>query len=376
MTSIKSSNKTYLFLLFIIGVILCYYNYEQREYGWDMLGYLGSYYRVEIPEDNRVILNEVVSVIKQEAPKDQFEELVGFQDKQSWRHYIANHADAFQLQIPYYSVKVFYVLLIFCFLKLGFSVSLAVFLPNIISFFILGFLLYSIFKKVFTRNYLIPFLLTLFLLFIPSLRYLATISSPDMLVLLLMTWFFYSIVDHQKLAVQFMILLLVVFTRPDFIIFGLSYLGIYFLYDFIKNKKVNILPIILIAIMIFVCFSILKINGYPGWKEVFYDKFIQRRNWMTGNAEVTFGTYIDVILRNIIHFKKITVVSILCLGTVFYFSKEHWIRIFASLLFINIYLKFLLFLAPGEYRFYLPLLLLLFITAIYAASNKIRNLPF
>ena len=69
MTLDKLSNKLYLFLLFAISILLFYSNYQQREYGWDMPGYLGSYYLVENPTNNLEIQENVYSLIKSEAPK-------------------------------------------------------------------------------------------------------------------------------------------------------------------------------------------------------------------------------------------------------------------------------------------------------------------
>lgn len=374
MTLDKSSNKLYLFLLFAISILLFYSNYQQREYGWDMPGYLGSYYLVENPTNNLEIQENVYSLIKSEAPKFQYDKMVGFYQKGNWNDWISKNGAAFNLQIPYYSIKVFYVFLIFCFHKVGFSLPIAAFLPNIISFFIFGFLLYYILKEILKGKKLIPFILTLVILLIPPFRYLATIPSPDMLTVLFLTWFAFSVLKKHKLYIQFMILMLVIFSRPDFIIFGISYLGIYFLYDLYQKRKINWFAIIFGILMMATYFLILKINNYPGWKDVFYDSFIQRRRIITGNADFTFQEYWQIFLDNIINFKKITLITIGLLITVFYFSKNLWDRTLAILLVVNIYLKFAFFPAPGEYRFFIGFVLLLFITSVYAAKDKIRNL--
>lgn len=203
---------------------------------------------------------------------------------------------------------------------------------------------------------ILSFILTIFLLFIPPLRYLATSPTPDMLAILLMIWFFYSVLNKHKLYIQFMILLLVMMTRPDYIIFGLSYLGIYVIYDFVKIKKVNLLAVLLATIMFSIYFLILKVNYYPGWKDVFYDTFIQRREFVTGTAQFTFQEYQQIILANIVNFKKVSVLAFLFLGTIFSCSKDFWIRIFAIVLFINIYLKFMFF-PTTDYRFYIAFII-------------------
>lgn len=373
MTLYKLSNSSYLFLLFAVSVALTYFNFQHREYGWDMPGYLGSYYLVENPTNNLEIRENVYAIIKSEAPKYQYDKMVGFHEKGNWKYWISKNGAAFNLQIPYYSIKVFYVFLIFVFHKIGFSLPIAAFLPNIISFFIFGFLLYYIFKEI-LKTIFIPFILTLILLLIPPFRYLATIPSPDMLTVFFLTWFAFSVVKKHKLYIQFMILMLVVFSRPDFITFGISYLGTYFLSNLYQKRKISWMPILFGILMIATYFLILKINHYPGWKDVFYDTFIQRRRIITGNAEFTFQEYWQVFLNNIINIKKISVISIGLFAGIFYFSKNFWLRSLAALLILNIYVKYAFFPAPGEYRFFVGFLLLLFITAIYAAKDKIRNL--
>lgn len=376
MNIINRSGNVYFFLLFIISSVLFYINYEQRHYGWDMPGYLASYHLAEDSLNKKELVREVYTSIQLQAPKSDYEKMVGNYQKENWNYFITTHPDAFHLQIPYYSIKVFYVFLIFFFHKIGFSAPIAVFLPNLISFFIFGFLLFAIFKRIFVERTLLSFSLTVLLLLIPPFRYLATIPSPDMLATALITWFFYSVISNQHLRIQFMILLLVVFTRPDFVIFGLSYLGIYFLYDWFTSKKINFLSIVLGLVMVAVYLLILKVNSYPGWTDVFYDTFIERRRFVTGAASFALSQYNEIILENIFNFKKITFLAVLFLSAVFYFTKDLWTRMLAVILFINIYIKFLFFPAPGEYRFFIAFLLLLFLTAVYAAQNKIRKLTF
>lgn len=370
---LKFSNTTYLFLLLLFSVVLFYFNFSAREYGWDMPGYLGSYYQLG-DHTNDEILQNVYSSIKAEAPIAQYDKMVGYSQNGNWNDFISKNADAFRLQIPYYSIKVLYVFFIFCFIKLGFTAPIAVFLPNLISFSITGFLMYAIFRKIFKNWNGISFILSILLLLLPPLRYLATIPSPDMLSLLFLTWFIYSVLQKHRLYIQAMILMLVIFTRPDCIVFCLSYLAFYFLYDFLKNRKFNFQAVIYGFLMIGIYMAILKINHYPGWGDVFYDSFIQRRKFITADAHFSFTTYYQILLENVVNFKKITLLAIVFFGVILYFSKSTWMKFLSSVIFINIYLKFIFFPAPGEYRFFISFLILLFIIAIYTTKDQITNL--
>ena len=366
----NSHTPFFYFLLFAAGSIFFYLNFQDREYGWDMPGYLGSYYILENPGDKQVVLDQVFSSIKKEAPKASYDKMVGFHNPENWNDFISKNPVAFAQQIPYYSIKVFYVSLIYCFIKLGFTPPIAAFLPNLISFFIFGFLLFSIFRKIFENKWVLPFFISLFLLAIPHFRYLASIPSPDMLTALLMVWFLYSVIQKQNLWIQSMILMLIVFTRPDMVLFALSFLGIYFVYHFLKERKINFSAIISFVTLFLVYVVILKVNNYPGWNDVFYDTFIQRRRFISSEAVFSFQQYKSIIFENLVNFKKITLLSVIFLTIIIYFSKSRWMKIFAICIFLNIYLKFLFFPAPGEYRFFAGFLLLLFILSIDALKDK------
>lgn len=73
--------------------------------------------------------------------------------------------------------------------------------------------------------------------------------------------------------------------------------------------------------------------------------------------------------------KKITLISLFFVIWILFFGKNLWIKVVALLLFFNIYLKFLFFPAAGEYRFYLPFILSLFLLFIFELKNNnfIRN---
>jgi len=372
----KWTSQKCFFILFVTSLLISYQNFQQREYGWDMPGYIGSYLLAENSVAKEQIREKVYSVIKSEAPAFQYDKMVGFHQEGSWNDYISKNSEAFNLQIPYYSIKVFYVFLIFCFHHLGFSLPTAVFLPNIVSFFIFSFLLYYIFKEIIKDKLLLALILTLIIILLPPFRYLASIPSPDMLAVLLLSWFAYAVVKKYRFYVQFMILMLAIFTRPDLIIFALTYLVAFFLFDFYRKRKINWFSVGYLIVMLGTYLLILNINHYPGWKDVFYDTFIHRRKMITGNADFTFQEYWQIVVKNLVNFKKITCIAAVFLLTVFYISKDVWIKSLAAFIFLNIYLKFAFFPAPGEYRFFIGFLLLLFMVALYVTKDKIRNFPF
>lgn len=357
-------------LLFAISVFLFWLNFQQREFNWDLLGYMGSYYELQSPNDDSKILYKVYSNLKNEAPKPSFEQLNGYGKSGDWMNFVSKNPDAFRQQISYYSIKVLYVALGSVFLKLGFSPAFSFFLPNLLAYFIFGFLLFEIFRIIFRQQIFLPLVFTLLIIALPPVRYLGTIATPDMLIVLFSTWFILAIFKKQNLWFQALILLLIVLTRPDMVLFALSYLGFYFLFDLFKNKKWNFSTIISAIIIFCIYIGILKINNYPGWNDVFYDSFLQRRNFLTEPAIFSFQDYKDVLFSNLYNFKKIGITSVLLLLTVLFLSQKLRIRLFAIMVFFNIFLKFVFFPAPGEFRFFLPFLLILFVLAVHVINKR------
>ena len=355
-----------LFVLFMVSCTLFYLNFPHREYGWDMPGYLGSYYKLEYGADKSKILDQTYSSIKKESPQRSYQMMVGFSDQQNWKHFIANNPEAFYMQIPYYSIKMFYVLLVFGFVKIGFSPPLSVLLPNMFAFFLLGFLLFEVFKIILKNRLLISLLLTLVILFLPHFRYLARIPTPDMLSLLLIVWFLQAVLKKYSSFFQAMILVLIICTRPDFIVFAVSYWGMNFLYNYVKTNKFCYRNILYgIATVLIYCL-ILQVNDYPGWKSVFYDSFIQRRKFAVPEVNLTFQQYLDVLFTNLVNFKRVSLMAVGFLGIVLYFSGRLWVRLFAVFLYANLYLKFLFFPSAGNYRFFSVFLLMLSLWALKA----------
>ena len=361
-------------LLLLASIALFYSNLQNKDYNWDLPGYLGSSYLVQ-NVDKQELLSQVYSSIQKQASEKEFKEVIGNQKPGNWRFFISQNSTAFYAQIPYYSIKVFYIFLIYFFQSIGFSGWDSVIFPNLISYFISGFLLFAIFNSIF-NNKAISFFLCVILLLIPPFRDLATSPTPDIIIVLLVLWLLYSFLKKHELYIQSLILLLVIFTRPDYIIFSLTYLASYFILYYLKTRKINFQVIFYGLIFISCYYLILTVNNYPGWKDVFYDTFIQRRNFVTGTADFSFQEYRKVIFFNIVNFKRITCLSLLLLVSVFSLTKDLRLRVFACMAFFNIFLKFIFF-PSTEPRFYVAFILFLFIILIFSAKqyfSKIQNL--
>ena len=193
-------------LLLLASIALFYSNLQNKDYNWDLPGYLGSSYLVQ-NVDKQELLSQVYSSIQKQASEKEFKEVIGNQKPGNWRFFISQNSTAFYAQIPYYSIKVFYIFLIYFFQSIGFSGLDAVIFPNLISYFISGFLLFAIFNSIF-NNKAISFFLCVILLLIPPFRDLATSPTPDIIIVLLVLWLLYSFLKKHELYIQSLILLL------------------------------------------------------------------------------------------------------------------------------------------------------------------------
>ncbi|MCQ4035669.1 hypothetical protein [Kaistella montana] len=358
---------SYLFL-FVLGV-LTFSCYQNRVYDWDMPGYLGSIYTWDYPKNPEYVHELVYSSIKKEASPEEYHDIIAYNEANK---VFEKNYKAFSEQLPYYQIKIGYNTVVYFFYKLGVSGPHAVFLLNIFSFFFCGVLLFYLFRYFFPKNQLLAAFLSLFLMWFPAVRSMAENPTPDIFLLVFMLLFVINVIQNRNQVWRYIFLLCCVLIRPDFILFALTYLFVAFVYDYLKqDKKIGFHFVVQGFLLIMIYFFIIKFYHYPGWKDVFYDTFIYRRPIISAQkAEFTFAEYRDFIILKLINFKKVTLISLFLLGAIFYFSKDLWIRIFATLIFVNIYIKFIFFPQGGTLRFFIGFVMILFIVFLYAMSKK------
>ena len=357
-------------LYILIALSFSIYNFQNREYDWDLPGYLGCLFESEYPGNIEKIKNETYLSIRKEASLKQFDNLVG---ASSYRKVLFENADAFNEQLPYYQIKIGYNLLVRAFYLMGFSAPYSVLFLNSVLFFISIIFFYFSLKAIYSGYPFFVFFASVLFSSLPVLHYLSRIASPDILLVLLLLVFANFVINNKKPIYVFFIIFLIVFSRPDYIIFGLSFYFFKILYEYFLLKKFNVNNLIFIILIGTVYFLIIKYYNYPGWKHVFYDSFIYRRNYISDqNPEFSLKTYIDIILKGIVNMKKVILSSLFLTLSILYLSKNIWIKFVAVNLFLNIYLKFLFFPAAGEYRFYVPFIFALFLIFLF----ELRKIDF
>ncbi|UQB68224.1 hypothetical protein [Epilithonimonas zeae] len=367
----KSKWTFSFFFLLPVLFVLCLWNYNNRVYDWDMPGYIGSMYTSQYPNNPEKVKELTFSSIQKEAPIDQYNDVIGKNPKDVARQYFEKSTKAFSEQLPYFQIKVGYNLAITILYKIGFTAPMSVLFLSLLSYFFSGILLFFVFKIIFPNNILIVFFITLAILLLPPMTYMARVSTPDMFILQFLLIFMIGLFSRWKRWIMFSILFAITFIRPDYITFTLTYLITDFLFNFYERKKINFNVILQTSILFFLYIFIVKFYHYPGWKNLFYDSFICRRPIISEElADFGITDYLRILLRKIIYFKKVSLIAFGSLGLIFYLSKDKWTRFYSVFIFANIYIKFVFFPHSSGLRFFFGFILLLLIMLMYSISQR------
>ncbi|AYN01033.1 hypothetical protein [Chryseobacterium sp. 3008163] len=125
---------SFVFIVFL-SVYLTSLNYKNREYDWDMPGYVGSVYKMEFPDSQDKVHKLTFQSIKEEAPRDHYQKLSGVKPFRNAIQLYEKNARAFSEQLPYYEIKVGYNLVLLLLYKIGLSVPMSVIVISLLSYF-------------------------------------------------------------------------------------------------------------------------------------------------------------------------------------------------------------------------------------------------
>ncbi|WP_042723236.1 hypothetical protein [Flavobacterium sp. B17] len=368
----KSKWKISFSFIVIIIAALSFWNYKNRVYDWDMPGYIGCLYTLKFPDSPDKVRKLTYTEIHKKAPEYEFRDILGtLKPANKARQAFANNTEAFMEQLPYYHIKVGYNLGVLILYELGFSSPDSVTFLSIISYFISGLLFFIILKIIFPENYLLAVILTIGIMLLPPITSMSRASTPDMFIMQFLLVFMIGVLKKWNKWLIFSVLCAITFSRPDYVPFTLSYLIIAEVYGFIQHKKINFILVGQGVILLVLYAMIIKISHYPGWKHLFYDTFIQRRQFVSGSSpDFSVNEYFQILYHKIIYFKRITVTAFALLGLIFYISKDSWIRMLAIFVLVNIYIRFVFFPHSSELRFFFGYIVLLIILFLYALSKK------
>lgn len=366
-----------LSFLFIISVLalLTFWNYQNRVYDWDMPGYMGCMYTSEFPNSPDKVRILTYEEIKKEAPAEHYTDIIGIKQWDIPRQYFVKNTQSFTEQLPYFQIKVGYILVITLFYKLGLSSPMAVLFTSLISYFFSGILLFYILKLLFPKKYWLAVLLTIAAMLLPPMTYMSRVSTPDMFIFQFMLIFMIGLLKKWNQWAMFVLLFGITFIRPDYITFTLTYIITVFFFHYFREKKIDISFIAQGIVLLAMYLAIIKFYHYPGWKDLFYDTFIDRRPIIsTHPINVSLKDYLSIIYIKIIYFKKVTLSLAIMIGVIFWRSKDAWVRIISVLFLVNVYIKFFFFPQSAALRFFFPFIFPVFIMMLYVLSKKYNDL--
>ncbi|MGV2451426.1 hypothetical protein [Chryseobacterium cucumeris] len=366
-----------LSFLFIISVLalLTFWNYQNRVYDWDMPGYMGCMYTSEFPDSPDKVRILTYEEIKKEAPAEHYTDIIGINQWDIPRQYFVKNTQSFTEQLPYFQIKVGYILVITLFYKLGLSSPMAVLFTSLISYFFSGILLFYILKLLFPKKYWLAVLLTIAAMLLPPMTYMSRVSTPDMFIFQFMLIFMIGLLKKWNQWAMFVLLFGITFIRPDYITFTLTYIITVFFFHYFREKKIDISFIAQGIVLLAMYLAIIKFYHYPGWKDLFYDTFIDRRPIIsTHPIDVSLMDYLSIIYIKIIYFKKVTLSLAIMIGVIFWRSKDAWVRIISVLFLVNVYIKFFFFPQSAALRFFFPFIFPVFIMMLYVLSKKYNDL--
>ena len=356
-------------------VLLSIWNFKNRMYDWDMPGYMGCFYTLIEPNNPKEIHQRIYQEIKKEAPEKEYIDIIGINLYDRTRQWFTKSEQSFTEQLPYFQIKIGYNITLLALYKIGFTGPMSVTILSVISYFISGILLFFVLKTIFPNKPWLSSLLTVGICLLSPMTHMAQISTPDMFIFQFMMLFMIALLRRWNQWAMFIIQFLIVFVRPDYITFSLTFYITQSILEYLNTKKINYLVIIQCAILVTMYIAILKYYNYPGWKALFYDTFIYRRPFISKEkADFTISKYLNIFFGKLLYFKKVTLSCILMLTGIFCFSKDKFIRFFAICFVVNIYIKFALFPQSAALRFFFPFIALLLFMFFYSVNRKYPNL--
>jgi len=257
---------------------------------WDMLPYMGvvlSYENLDVKEMHAI----VYATAKAQVPVVYFNRMTD--SSNTYRSLLANNADAFYTQLPFYVVKPLYTRMAWLFYKSGIALTTATVWPSAIAYLITGMLLYGWLRKYGSSVY--ACVAALCLMLSPPLLNVAGLSSPDALSGLFVFAAVYVLTEMKSVSVAFALLLLAVFTRLDNVLacFGLM-TAVFF-----TGKWNAVIPasrkLLYFGLLLVAFFSVTFAVRSFGWTVFFYPAFMKQLNVsLTAGKGFAWSAYLQL----------------------------------------------------------------------------------
>ena len=366
-----------IYLVYFLCLLpVAIFAFKRPYYNWDMLPYMALVLKMDHADSN-VVHKMTFSIAKADVPTVEYGYLTGGE----YRKKMAESPADFYSQLPFYVVKPFYTWMVYLCYKTGFSLPMSTVLPSILSYLLIGLLLFTWLKKYLSTSF--AFLAGLLIMYSVFMVSMARISTPDSLSSLLLFAAMYLIIEKGSLTGMFLLMWLSILTRIDNLItclFILSFLAF-------AGKWQKRIPVKLYILMVFIFISSYITIAYTtrmnGWHFLYYPTFVRYYDLAHHfNTDFSLPHYLQLFYSKAATAMAYTHFTIFAFFVLLILIKPLPIRLrllsfeqlFSLLLILIIIIRFILF-PDLDDRFYTSFYLVIIILFVKRYAELIFSLP-
>jgi len=301
----------YWLVLFCAGIAAL----KKPAYNWDMLPYMGVILSYNNSAGIDAVHRQVYTIAKSQVPENFYQRMVD--PSNAYRNGVAQNAEVFRSQLPFYVVKPLYTRLAYYFYKMGAGLPIATVWPSVMAYCLIGLLVFHWFGKYWSIGYTCAG--SALLMLSPPLLTAAGLSTPDALSGLLLFTAVYFLTETNSLTGVCIFLLLSVFARLDNVLPAAGILAAVFF----TNKRRRTMPagkMVFLAAMLLLAYFLVAGNARAyGWSILYYPAFIKQLNTSyTANATFDFSGYAGLVKAQLTSGLYFSFLSVFLFLTIYY----------------------------------------------------------
>lgn len=354
-------------LVIIVAVIIGLLCISKNDWTWDNICYSGAILSLE--NDNKEeIHREVVKSIRETTNKQLYKSFFN----SSYTATVLEDPESLSQLLGAYKFKLLYVCSSYILYKMGIPLALCSSYISVLFFILTSFLIFH--SSIVVGKLKPPFAFFICLLFLcsDSMRFVATLATPDMMSCFFLLFSAYFIILKRSKLIITLFLILAILTRPDNIIFAVYAMAITYLLEDFKNKKLIIASGLTLMIGTYILLNLYI--DYPGWSLWFYHAFILKLNYpLTEPSTITGGLYFSTLIERIPSFAFPFLILMLLFYSInkikSFVKLSFQIKIILLCIVLTVVTRFFLF-PYWATRFYFPYYLMLGLVIIYLLRDK------
>jgi len=353
-------------------VLAAFYCFKRPLYNWDLLPY--SVLILQTDRHNTAdAFATTYSSAKENIPPKDYRFLTD--SSNAYRYKLANDSASFSAQLPFYAVKPLYISFAYLCYRLGFSLIEATILPSVISYLLIGILLFywlSLYLRL-----PVSFIVSFLVMISSPLVEVAKLSTPDSLSALLLVSSFYFILEKPSLFFVTLFMVLSIFARLDNVIACVLIISlIYFSKKW--NRQITRAAFLLIIISFVLCYTLITLKAKKyGWSIFFYNDFADHLHPLYGSeAHFSITDYFKLMYEHLMsainhsYFVIFMALLFLNFNTGLSLMKLPFEKLFALLIPAILFIRFILYPDISD-RFYVAwylVILILLVRNFYPTS--------